>query len=93
MTLIAGYIINSCPVLIGHVLVSNPKGKGESISTPTWHEAEEAQQGSLQIINMVQKVNTVHDQACFAWAGSYYQAALLMARPRPSHDLCMAACI
>lgn len=74
MTLIAGYIINSCPVLIGDVLVSNPKGKGESISTPTWHEAEEAQQGPLQIVSMVQKVNIVHDHACFAWAGSYYQA-------------------
>jgi hypothetical protein len=74
MTLIAGYIINSCPVLLGDVLVSNPKGKGESISTPTWHEAEEAQQGPLQIVRMVQKVNIVHDHACFAWAGSYLQA-------------------
>jgi hypothetical protein len=47
MTRIAGYIINSCPVVLGDFLVSNPKGKIESISTPTRHEAEEAQQGDV----------------------------------------------
>jgi hypothetical protein len=74
MTLIAGYIKNSCPVLLGDVLLSIPKGKGASISTPSWHHVEEAQQEPLQIVNMVQKVNIVHDHACFAWAGSYVQA-------------------
>lgn len=74
MTLIAGYIINSCPVLLGDVLVSNPIGKGKSISTPTWNKVEEVQQEPLQIVRVVQKVNVVHDHACFAWAGSYIQA-------------------
>lgn len=60
MTLIAGYIINSCPVLLGDVLVSNPNGKGKSISTPTWNKVEEAQQEPLQIVRIVQKVNVVH---------------------------------
>lgn len=82
MTLIAGYTINSCPVLLGDVLVSNPKKKGESISTPTWHTADEAQQDPLQIMNLVQKVNIVHDHACFAWAGSYLQARVFAAALR-----------
>jgi hypothetical protein len=74
MTLIAGYIKNSCPVLLGDVILSSPNGKGPSISTPAWHRAEEAQEEPLQIVNMVQKVNIIHDHACFAWAGSYVQA-------------------
>jgi hypothetical protein len=72
MTLIAGYIINSCPVLLGDVLLSNPKGFGTSISTPSWHTTDESP--AIQIVNLVQKVNIVHNQACFAWAGSYIQA-------------------
>lgn len=76
MTLIAGYAINSCPVLLGDVLISNPKGKGASISTPTWHTTDDAQREPLQIVSLVQKVNIVHDHACFAWAGSYLQARM-----------------
>jgi hypothetical protein len=72
MTLIVGYKINSCPVLFGDVLLSNPKGSGNSISTPAWHTTDEPP--TLQIVNMVQKVNLVHEHACFAWAGSYLQA-------------------
>ncbi|WP_313169406.1 hypothetical protein [Massilia oculi] len=75
MTLIAGYIINSCPVLLGDVLLSSSRSTGSSISLPSWHtDLKSPAEGDLKIVGMVQKVNIISDQACFAWAGSHIQA-------------------
>lgn len=77
MTLIAGYIINSCPVLIGDVLISSARAPGPSVSLPSWHTDTRAPVGDqLQIVGMTQKVNIISDQVCFAWAGSHVQARL-----------------
>jgi len=77
MTLIAGYIINSCPVLLGDVLLSSPLSGGPSISLPSWHkDSKHPGENDLRIVGMVQKVNIISDQVCFAWAGSHIQAKM-----------------
>ena len=75
MTLIVGYTINCCPVLLGDVLLSQQKPVGGDISVPTWHNDQLApRENPLRMTGLVQKINIISDHVCMAWAGSHIRA-------------------
>lgn len=81
MTLIASFLINNVPVLIGDLLISHERGgQAVDVSIPSWHEANQfiQDEGPVRIINLYQKLNLISDNVCIAWSGSLIQAKTLI---------------
>lgn len=77
MTLIASYVVNGIPILLGDLLISrDSSGADTPISTPSVHDVNSQIEhpNSLQIIGMCQKVNLVSDRICVLWSGRKIEA-------------------
>lgn len=80
MTLIASFVTNGIPIIIGDLLVSNEIGVGDDdFSTPTIHNVNKhiKDRGLLRVSGITQKVLTT-GKICMACAGGYYHARELI---------------
>lgn len=77
MTLIAAFVKNGVPVILGDLLTTREVGTDENtVSIPTVHDVNGQIRNvtKMRVVGLRQKVNIISDQICVAWAGSYSQA-------------------
>lgn len=81
MTLIASFVVNNIPVILGDVMISNPVHGGDvEISMPSVGNVNKliSSHTELRVVGLIQKVNLVSEQVCIAWSGSFVHARLFL---------------
>lgn len=79
MTLIAAFIEDECPVLMGDLVTSAP-GTNSLRSLPIWQRPDLniEVEGGLRLAGLAQKVVIVSDRLCVAWTGPVHRANSLL---------------
>jgi len=80
MTLIAGFMKNDCPILIGDLLISNTKESSDELVIPTVGKISPHtfQNGIFRPSAFSQKVNLLSPKLALAWSGDLLEAKEFM---------------
>lgn len=81
MTLIASYVLNSHPIIIGDLLLTrNASGAEASTQIPSIRDINKELRGKreISVVGLRQKVNLVSENFCVAWTGSFIHAKSLI---------------
>ena len=79
MTLIAAFVEDGCPILMGDLLTSAP-GTSSLGNLPIWRRPDLniEVEGGLRLTGLAQKVVIVSDRLCLAWTGPVHLADSLL---------------
>lgn len=80
MTLVAAFLIDDQPVVLGDILISSNLDIFKIEKTPTGHDvkSEGTELPVIHIVDVAQKVTVIDESCVIAWSGSYTEAATVI---------------